>query len=294
MDIRFISSLILVIDAGSLAAAARMGGITPSAVAQRIATLEALLGVSLLVRAGRVMQPTPECRRLLPGLRKLLRDEAALKGLLQADGLQGQLRLGAISTVISDHAKDLVAGLRRAAPQVELQLIPGASSALFAEFEAEGLDAVLIVQPEFTLPKTMQFTPVSRQQIGWLLPEAGEGAVPEGELPCILYSREAWGGVACWQALQVQGSSPKVLAEMDALESIAMLVQDGLGRSVLPRWATLDRYAPNARFVPITGLYRELGLLSWSRDRGRPVLSLLLEILQGSGIQVAGTDQRGR
>jgi DNA-binding transcriptional LysR family regulator len=86
MDLRFVSSLVLVIDAGSLAAAARVEGITPSAVAQRIAALEALLGVPLLVRAGRVMQPTPECRTLLPGLRQLLRDEQALKGLLHGDG----------------------------------------------------------------------------------------------------------------------------------------------------------------------------------------------------------------
>lgn len=283
MDLRFVSSLVSVIDEGSLAAAARVGGITPSAVAQRIAALEALLGVPLLVRAGRMMQPTPECRTLLPGLRKLLHDELALKGLLQRDGLDGPLRLGAISTVIGDHAKALVAGLRSAAPQVELQLSPGASSALFAAFEAESLDAAVIVRPAFPLPKAMQFTPISRQQIGWLLPGAGavEGAVEV--LPCILYSRAAWGGAVCWDALVAQQGNPKILAEMDALESIAMLVEDGLGRSVLPRWASLGRYAPGADFVPIAGLYRELGLLSWSRDRRRPVLELVLEILQGSG-----------
>ena len=286
MDLRFVSSLLSVIDEGSLAAAARVAGITPSAVAQRIAALEALLGVRLLVRAGRVMQPTPDCRTLLPGLRQLLSDEAALRGLLQADGLQGELRLGAISTVIGDHAKALVAGLRQAAPKVELKLIPGASSALFAEFEAGNLDAAIMVQPGFMLPKTMQFTPIVRQEIGWLLPKAG---ADEG-LPVILYSREAWGGAACWQALVAQEKSPRIMAEMDALESIAMLVQDGLGRSVLPRWSSLDRYAPNARFVPIAGLYRDLGLLSWSRDRGRPVFKLLQEILQGSRLPTRGKD----
>ncbi|WP_417713779.1 LysR family transcriptional regulator [Pseudophaeobacter arcticus] len=289
MDLRFVSSLVLVIDAGSLAAAARVEGITPSAVAQRIAALEALLGVPLLVRAGRVMQPTPECRTLLPGLRQLLRDEQALKGLLHGDGLEGPLRLGAISTVIGDHARALVAGLRSAAPQVELQLSPGASSALFAEFEAEKLDAAVIVRPGFPLPKAMQFTPVARQEIGWLLPEAAavEGSVEA--LPYILYSRKAWGGAVCWEALVAQHHSPKILAEMDALESIAMLVEDGLGRAVLPRWAALRRYARGAEFVPIPGLYRDIGLLSWSRDRRRPVLKLVLQILQGTG-----GDQRGR
>ncbi|MEP2714941.1 LysR substrate-binding domain-containing protein, partial [Pseudophaeobacter sp.] len=251
MDLRFVSSLIAVIDEGSLAAAARLGGITASAVTQRVAALEAQLQVPLLLRAGRVMQPTPECRVMLPRLRQMLREEAALKADLQAEVLQGRLRLGAISTAIGDHASDLVAGLRQAAPQVELQLIPGASSALFAEFEAERLDAALIVRPEFPLPKTMRFTALSQQPIGWLLPQQGDQ-----KLPVILYSREAWGGGPCWQALMSQEPDPKILAEMDALESIARMVADGLGRSVLPRWATFERDAAGARFVPIPGLYR--------------------------------------
>lgn len=285
MDLRFVSSLIAVIDEGSLAAAARVGGITPSAVAQRVTALEAQLQAPLLLRAGRMMQPTPECRTILPRLRQLLRDEAALKGALQAEVLQGPLRLGAISTVIGDHASDLVAGLRVAAPQVELQLIPGSSSVLFAAFEAENLDAALIVKPGFVLPKTMHFMPLAKQEIGWLAPELGS---PEA-LPYILYSREAWGGMPCWQALQAQDPSPRILAEMDALESIAQMVADGLGRAVLPRWGALSRYAVGARFTPIKGLYRELGLLSWSRDRTNPVLNLLQKILLE-----AERNQRGR
>lgn len=275
MDLRFVSSLIAVIDEGSLAAAARRGGITPAAVTQRVAALEAQLQVRLLLRAGRVMQPTPECRVILPRLRQLLRDEAALKSDLQAEVLQGALRLGAISTVIGDHTAHLVGQLRAAAPEVELQLIPGASHALFETFEAGGLDAAVIVKPGFELPKSMHFTRLTRQQIGWLCPVG----TPCAELPLIRYSREAWGGEQCWQALQTQTSGPRVLAEMDALESIAQMVSDGLGWSVLPRWASMGRHAPDAAFTPIEGVYRELGLLSWSRDSRSPILRLVQKIL---------------
>lgn len=289
MDLRFVSSLISVIDEGSLAAAARLGRITPSAVAQRIAALEAQLQVQLLSRAGRVMQPTPECRSILPRLRQLLRDEAALIGDLQAEALQGPLRLGAISTQIGDHAADLVSRLRKVAPQVELQLIPGASSALFAAFEEETLDAALIVKPGFGLAKTMQFTTLARQEIGWLIPgcdpkfdaEDEREDVSFNDLPYILYSREAWGGLQCWEALQAHTVNPRILAEMDALESIAQMVADGLGRSVLPRWASMQRYAAGAQFTPIEGLYRELGLLNWRRDSTSPVMKLLQNLLAG-------------
>lgn len=276
MDLRFISTLVAVVEEGTLAAAARADGITPSAVTQRIATLEAHLQVPLLLRAGRSMQPTPQCQAILPRLRHMLRDAAALKSDLQAEALQGPFRLGAISTAIADSAAQLVLGMRNIAPEVELQLIPGASSALFAEFEKEKLDAALIVKPEFHLPKSMQFIPLHNQTIGWLTP-VNEAV---SELPFILYSREAWGGRHCWTALRERDPTPRILAEMDALESIAQMVSDGLGRSILPRWKTMDRYAPNVRFEGIAGLYRELGILCWRRDRDHPVQILLRQLLK--------------
>lgn len=277
MDLRFVSSLLAVIDEGSLAAAARREGMTASAVAQRVSALEDQLKIPLLLRAGRVVQPTPACRAILPQMRLLLREAAALKGILQTEVLSGPVRLGAISTSIGDHAARLVKGLRRAAPEVELQLIPGSSASLFAEFEAENLDAALIVKPDFALPKTMRYTPLEQQQIGWLQPPGAEIS----NLPLILYGREAWGGEICWQTLQKEEKRPRILAEMDALENIAHMVSEGLGRSILPQWHTMDRHAQGARFTPIPGVYREVGMLSRSRDSASPLIKRLEGILQG-------------
>lgn len=285
MDLRFVSSLLAVIDEGSLAAAARRDGVTAAAVAQRVAALEAQLKVPLLLRAGRVMQPTPECRSILPQLRQLLRDAAALKSTLQAEVMQGPLRLGLISTAIGDHAASLLKGLQQAAPDVKLQLIPGSSAALHGELTAERLDAALISKPPFALPKSLTFLPLQQQEIGWLSPPMERS----GDLPLVLYSREAWGGETCWQALPSDHAADNILAEMDALETIAQLVSDGLGRSVLPRWPGLERYAPQARFHPIPGAFREIGLLIWSRDLRSPMVRLLEAILTG-----AEPDQRGR
>ena len=72
MDLRFVSSLIAVIDQGSLAEAARHEGITASAISQRVAALEAELRVPLLQRAGRVVQPAPQCRAVLPRLGQMV------------------------------------------------------------------------------------------------------------------------------------------------------------------------------------------------------------------------------
>jgi len=270
MDLRFVESLVAVAELGTMAAAARQQGITPAAVAQRVAALEAELQISLLVRDGRRMALTPDGYSLLPDLRAMLQIQAGLRARLTMDHLNGALRLGAISTAIGEFAPELITYLKQEAPGVDLHLTPGASAELFAEFEAGKLDAVLMVSPPFTLAKTMDFTVLRAQELGVLCPK-----IRDDELPFILYSRQSWGGMACWNALKRMAPQPRLLCEMDAVESIAQMVQEGLGQAVLPRWSGLDRHYPQTLFTPIDAPAREVGLLSWRRDRERPVLQLL-------------------
>lgn len=278
MDLRFVETLVVAVEEASLAAAARRLGVTPAAVAQRVEALEMELQVPLLVRAGRGMAATPECEALLPELRRLLAIRGGLQQVLAQDQLVGPLRLGAISTMLSDHAADLVQGLKQAAPEVELTLTPGASAELYEAFEQRRLEAALLVAPPFDVPKTMRFDVIATQRVGVLSPQSGGR-----DLPFLLYAREAWGGAACYRALQQSFGSPRVLAEMDALETIAQLVEDGVGRAVVPEWAGLQRRHPGARLQPLAAQGRQVGLLSWQRDGRRPVQQVLRQVLGIAG-----------
>ena len=124
---------------------------------------------------------------------------------------------------------------------MELHLTPGTSREVFGALEAGDLDAALIVQPPFELLKTMRFTGFAQQRIGLLQSKGAEN------LPFILYSRMAWGGAACWDALQALTTAPKILAEMDAPETIALMVQQGLGQAVLPQWEGLAQRFPDSK-----------------------------------------------
>ena len=66
MDIRYLESLISIIELGSIARAARAQNLTPAAVGQRIATLEKLFDIALLDRSTHRAVPTEACIRLLP------------------------------------------------------------------------------------------------------------------------------------------------------------------------------------------------------------------------------------
>ena len=272
MDVRFVETLLSAVDAGSLAATARRQGITAAAAAQRIGALEAALKVPLLVRDGRRMAATPDCEALLPDLRQIVALKAGLAGRLAQEQLGGQLRLGAVSTTLSDYGPVVVKTLESDAPGVELALIPAASEQLFRQFEDGALDAALIVAPPFELPKTMQFDVLATQPIGFVRPA---GQDKDLGVPFLVYSRASWGGAVCWSALRSHVSDPTVRCELDAVEIIAQMVEDGLGQAVLPRWGGLAKHHGDVRFTEIQGAFRDVGLLTWRRDARRPLVRLL-------------------
>lgn len=292
MDLQFLATLLAVLEEGSIAAAARRLGITASAVSQRVTALEAQLGARLLRRAGRVMQATPECRALLPQMRQMLALERGMRTTLRGATLSGRLRLGAISTVMGDHTAALLRELEREAPEVTPELVPGTSLALYELMERDGLDAAVLVEPPFELPKSLAFFPVEDQAIGLLRPygaravatgikREGAEAAAGAQLPYLLYSRAAWGGALCWQVLSAQVAAPSILAEMDALEVIAQMVEDGVAQAVLPRWQGLGRY-DQAQFTPLSGARRSIGLLVHQRDAEGALVTLLKRaLLQG-------------
>ncbi|AUR00038.1 LysR family transcriptional regulator [Phaeobacter inhibens] len=281
MDIRFLSSLVTTIEEGSLAAAARREGITASAISQRIAALEADVGVVLLCRAGRVMQPTAECRRLLPKMREILRAEAELRGQLRGATLSGTLRLGAVSTAMGDYAGTILRQLRQTAPEVALQLVPGTSEGLYALMQQGQVDAALLIEPPFALPKAYVFKEVARQPIGLLQAEMDRDGPSDEALPFLIYSRDAWGGARCWQALTQRVDMPDILAELDALELIAQMVAEGTAQAVVPLWEGLRRHA-GLRFNPFDGEDRRLGVLLHQRDADSALTRVLLGALTGA------------
>ncbi len=269
MDTKFISSLIAVVEGGSFAAAARAQAVTPAAISQRIAALEVELNIKLLVRAGRRVEPTPQCLLVIPLFRQMLKEQADVFTALAHEVPGGPLRVGAISTALSDYAPSIVEAVRERAPLADLTIFPGTSKEIYKRFEAGELDAALIVAPPFSLPKSMRFDIVADQRIGLLSP------LIDANLPFIAYSRDAWGGELCWEATRALAQSPKVLCELDAVEAIAQMVQDGLGQAVLPEWAGLHQRYSATRFTPCAGASRKVGLLTWRRDDTRAVLEIL-------------------
>lgn len=246
MDTRFLESLLAVAETGSIAAAARQQGLTAAAVSQRIRVLEAEFGEALLNRSAHAAAPTEACMRLLPGARKLVQDAQQLASRIDPAGLSGPYRLGAVSTALLDYAPDVIRLFRERAPDAVLTIRPGTSETLHQDLLAGTLDGAVTVAAPFRLQKSLAVTTLAEQPIVHVLPPAGavSGA---GTLPWIVYDRTSWGGRRIFEIFEQDLSNGHILCELDAPETIAMMVSEGIGQALLPRWRRLGDQYPDLR-----------------------------------------------
>lgn len=283
MDIRFLSSLLAVVETGSIAAAARQQNLSPAAVSQRIRVLEEELGCVLLNRSAHSASPTAECHRLLPLARELSDKAASLRSMIDPSGLSGPFRLGAISTALFDHVPAILRCLEAEAPRAELSVRPGSSSELHGLLDEGQLDAALVVAPPFDVTKTIRVHPIERQAFVRVLPPgvslADEEAV--ARLPWIVYERTSWGGSLTTKLLHAVQQGGRILCELDSPETIALMVEQGIGQSILPVWNALSTQHPKLNLVPLNEeepLQREIVYM----ERAAGGLSPLAALIRGA------------
>lgn len=290
MDSRFLETFTEVVKRGSLADAARHLGLTPAAVAQRMQTLEAEIGIALLVRSGRTVQPTEAGRAILESCEKVLNEIQHMKGLAVAEGLSGELRLGAIETALTGMLPVALSWLRTAAPDLDIFLQPGASPALFQQLSTEKIDAALLVRPPFEIGKGYEWRLLRRERWKLLCP-AGLDVKDVLEtiraLPFIRYDRDSWGGRQLEGWMRQHSIAPREWLELDSLDAIAIMVDVGLGVAVLPDWARPWPEGLNIQILDLPGTppLREIGML-WSRTsrRGKLIRTLLTALTDAHGM----------
>ena len=240
MDVRFLKSLVAVVETGSIAAAARRESRTAAAISQRVQALERLLGCTLLLRTAHAARPSDQCLLILPKIRAIIELAQDLQRDLHPDGVAGELTIGAISTALTGVLPTLIERLALTAPDLKLKITPGDSKSLYEKVLAGELDAAILVRPPFQPPKALALVVLKVEPLILVAPAAYAGQSLETLLrvhPLIRYDARSWGGQIAQRYLDEQAIEPNVLCELDALETIVMLVAQGMGVSLVPQWA---------------------------------------------------------
>ena len=241
-DVPRLRAFTLILDLGSISAAANVLGYTQSAVSQQLATLEREVGTPLVDRSQRPLRSTRAGALLRPHVERVL---AALGGAeAVVEDLRGdtaRLRLAAFPSALSSFVPAAVRDLRRAQSQPVVQVLQVETHEAIERLRGGDADlAVVHHMPGLAVPETagLQRRRLLVDHLYVVLPEghplARRDAVSLTDLepePMILPRRDTPAGRfrsvlehLCAQA----GFSPRVAYELDDLPAAQAFVAAGI------------------------------------------------------------------
>ena len=270
MDTKFLKTFTEVVDSGSMAAAARKLNITPAAVAQQIRTLERQMDAQLIRRAGRTVAMTEAGARILDRSRALLSDVTDLHTVAVDESIGGELRIGAGGTALTGIVPDILGRTIKKFPQISIFIRTGLSIDLHRAVEKLELDAAFVLEAPFVLHKACCWQPLREEPLIVLAPESMSHCEAHELLatqPLIRYDRNWWGGHMVDEYLRKAGITPIERFELNSLHAIAVMVDRGLGVSLVPDWA--EPWLEGLRLVklplPLEHNSRHVGIV-WNRS----------------------------
>jgi DNA-binding transcriptional LysR family regulator len=282
MDTRFLQSFVAVVESGSMAEAARRLDLTPAAVAARIRTLEEDLGVALVVRAGRAVKATAAGLQILDQSRGVVRNVSDLRAAAVDRVGLGQLRIGCFFSASTSIISPVLEKLYADHPELSVFVDVGYSVDIAAKVMAGELDAAIVVEHQFAIPKTCEWHSLTEEPLVVIAPASFSGMEDAHALlrtePFIKYDRRIWGGRLADRYLRERNIQPRVRLEIDGLMTIASFVSRGLGISLLPDWSPM--WGPNLALtriaLPGAAPIRRIGLLRTVRGPRDKLVDALL------------------
>ena len=254
MDALQLQSFVMVVELGSLSEAARKQGVTPAAVGARIRALEEEVGVTLVKRTGRFVKPTLAGINILERSRGLLREMRDLRAAAGSGGSIGELRLGVFPSAMTSLLPPVLKRLYAKQPDLKILVTSGTSLELCCKVGDGALDAAIVVEPQYAIPKACEWRELLAEPLVLVVPRdlANRDAhqLLETE-PFIRYDRTLLGGQLAERYLRQHAIFPNERLELDGVMAIAALVDQSLGVALLPDWEPLWHSGLGIARVPL-------------------------------------------
>ncbi|WP_167051775.1 LysR family transcriptional regulator [Salinibacterium sp. ZJ77] len=295
LDLRQLRAFQTAVDAGSLTAAAQRLHLTQPSLSAAIGKLEAQLGVALLIRTSRGVEPTAAGRYLLDASTRIFGEveetERALAGF--GAGTRGTLTIAAVPALLWQRVPRLLAGLARIAPDVEARLIdppPWTALDMLQQGTADAA-AILVSRPEqvaermqgsFSVTDWGTVPLVALSPIG-TFPGESISAVEIAKHPLLVPRRTpalASLPEAIDDYLESHGVVPHALRSVETIQTMLPLVAAGLGVALIPDPEGPIRGGVDLhRLAPAPDPLRAL-VVTRAGERRSASLSRLLEVVE--------------
>lgn len=249
-------------EEGSISAAARRLGVSPSAISQQLTALETALGATLLDRSGRPVQVTPAGTMFRRHAQTILNAASEARAELAMADLSGltTLRLGVIEDFDSDVTPRLLTALAQDLKGCRFLLETGASHRLMDQLEARALDIVIAADTDQPREDWREVHPILSEPFVAVAPPGAK----IGDLPLILYTARHLMGRQIAAHLARHGLKPAHRFELDSYAAILAMVAGGEGWTILTplalHQARAFRELVEVRPLPLPPLTRTLSL----------------------------------
>jgi len=250
-------------EEGSVSAAAKRLGASPSAISQQISNLETALGTELMNRRERPMSLTPAGRVLRKRAQTILLEAARARSEIAGLDLSqlGQLRLGMVEDFESSVTPLLIAQMADTLTNTRFELETGPSHRLLDRLEHRALDVIVAAELEVA-EDWRESHPMLQDPFVAVVPKGHREAIHT--LPLIQYTRRHAMGRMVANHLSEQGMRLTQRFELDSYRAMLAMVAGGTGWTILSSLGVLNagRYARAIEVIPLptTPLSRRISL----------------------------------
>ncbi|WP_434286382.1 LysR family transcriptional regulator [Celeribacter sp. SCSIO 80788] len=250
-------------EEGSVSAAAKRLGASPSAVSQQISNLETALGTELINRRERPMSLTPAGRVLRRRAQSILVEAARARSEIAGLDLShlAHLRLGMVEDFESSVTPLLITQMADRLTETRFELETGPSHRLLDRLENRALD-VIVAAELGDGAEWSESHPLLQDPFVAVVPKGHHGAVKE--LPLIQYTRRHAMGRMLAEHLAMQGLTLTHRFELDSYRAMIAMVAGGTGWTILSSLGVLNagRYADEIEAIPlpVAPLSRQISL----------------------------------
>lgn len=237
MDLRSIKYFVRIADLGSITRAAEHLGVAQPALTRHVRSIEAELGMQLLVRLPRGVRLTGAGRQFLEHCQRVLREFARVKEELRANTEvpRGRVILGMSPTIAPLLLPGSIERARRQCPQVALKVVEQFSTTLYDALLTGRVDVGVLTNP--TPSRALRFTPLISEPVVVLARPQPRGTrkfftlAELAKTPIVISE-----GIRALVEEQIAryGARLNVDIEIDAIDAIRRLVLRGLATTVMP------------------------------------------------------------
>lgn len=283
MDTRQLRTLIAIAAHGTFAQAAKVVGLTPSAVSQQMFALEQELGAALFDRSSRRPKITSQGMQVIELAKEFLRMEEDAKATLSGHQIAGKLMLGSVRSSALNLLPRAIVEMRHRYPALTANLRVSLSSTLIEDVASGRLDAAVVAE-HVGIPPALRWSPFLREPL-WLIAPKGSGIRDPLKLlnkkPFVRFRSSVPLANLIDTEISRWGVVTQDIAEIDTIGSIVTCVRQGLGVSVVPHVALQEPDHEELDLLPFgkPQVHRQIGIVERTVSPRSEIIARLHEVL---------------